>query len=141
MSQTSGDIIFSVIYKAISLQDFFFARNQSAGYFFGNHPYVCYHSPYLYPRYLEVSKYEASPVQYALIQICLATAEPFLWYTSVQGTLPIRGHSLVANKSSHNLCPFVYFEGTPLFRRQEHFFSGSQNPDLTSIQEGVDGVN
>ena len=81
-----------------------------------------------------------SPVQYVLIQICLATAEPFLWYTSVQGTLPIRGHSLVAKKSSHNLCPYVYFEGTPLFRRYEHFFSGSQKLDLTSIQEGVDGV-
>lgn len=37
-SQTFGDIIFSVIYKAIPLQEFFFARNQSAGYFFGNHP-------------------------------------------------------------------------------------------------------
>ena len=61
--------------------------------------------------------------------------------TSVQGTLPIRGHSLVAKNSSHNLCPFVYFEGTPLFRLQEHFFSGSPNLDLTSIEEDVDGVN
>ena len=62
--------------------------------------------------------------------------EPILWDTSIQETPPFRGHKIWCPKNVHVIFVFVSsIKGTPLFMREGLFFdSGSQNPDLTSIQ-------
>ena len=63
------------------------------------------------------------------------TVEPLLWDTSIKGTPPFRGHKIFSRKNVHITIVIVTsFQGTPLFKGKGHF-SGSQNPDLTSIQE------
>ena len=77
------------------------------------------------------------------------TVEPLLWYSSIQGTPPLREHriwsqknvqiifvfvtsieetpllsgqNLLPQKCSHNLCFVSSIEGTPLFRGQKIWF-------------------
>ena len=62
--------------------------------------------------------------------------EPSLWDTSIQETPPFRGQKIWCPKNVHVILVFVSsIEGTPLFMGKGLFFySGSQNPDSTSVQ-------
>ena len=64
----------------------------------------------------------------------LYIVKPFLWDTSIQGTHPFRGHKIRSRRNVQIIFVFIIsIEGTPLFK-ERGTFSGSRNPDLTSIQ-------